>query len=126
MGTSGGLVSEHGCSDAISSSKPKGSLGAGLAILLTLLFSTYMLAESAPDIYKAHCSACHGINGKGDTMLGKNLKLRTLGSDEVQNRSDEELTNIITRGRNRMPSFDRKLSKDQIAALVRYIRSLKK
>ena len=61
-------------------------------------------------------------------MIGKNLKLRALGSDEVQKQSDEVLTEIISKGKgkNRMPSFERKLSKDQIADLVTYIRSLKK
>jgi mono/diheme cytochrome c family protein len=94
--------------------------------MLALLFSTCALADSGADIYKTKCSACHGKNGAGDTMLGKNLKLRPLGSDEVQERSDDELFTIISKGRNRMPPFDRKLSKDQIHDVVKYIRSLKK
>jgi mono/diheme cytochrome c family protein len=96
------------------------------AIALALLLSALALAQSAPDIYKAHCSACHGAHGKGDTMLGENLKIRPLASDEVQKQSDAELFIIIGKGKNRMPSFERKLSKDQIGNLVKYIRSLKK
>jgi mono/diheme cytochrome c family protein len=95
-------------------------------IVLALMFSTYALADSGADTYKTRCSACHGKNGAGDTMLGKNLKLRPLGSDDVQKRSDDELFIIISKGKNRMPPFDRKLSKDQIRDLVKYIRSLKK
>ncbi len=95
-------------------------------ILLALLFSTYVFADSGADIYKTKCSACHGKNGAGDTMLGKNLKLRPLGSDDVQKQSDDELFTIISKGKKRMPPFDRKLSKDQIRDLVKYIRSLKK
>ena len=95
-------------------------------ILLALLFSTYTLADSGADIYKTKCSACHGKNGAGDSMLGKNLKLRPLGSDDVQKQSDDELFTIISKGKKRMPPFDRKLSKDQIRDLVKYIRSLKK
>jgi mono/diheme cytochrome c family protein len=95
-------------------------------IVLALMFSTYTFADSAADIYKTKCSACHGKNGAGDTMLGKNLKLRPLGSDDVQKQSDDELFAIISRGRKRMPPFDRKLSKDQIHDLVKFIRSLKK
>jgi mono/diheme cytochrome c family protein len=95
-------------------------------IMLALMFSTYAFTETGADIYKTKCSACHGKNGAGDTMLGKNLKLRPLGSDEVQERSDDELFAIISKGKNRMPPFDRKLSKDQIHDLVKYIRSLKK
>ena len=94
--------------------------------LLALFFSTYTLADSGADIYKTKCAACHGSNGAGDTMLGKNMKLRALGSPDVQRQSDQELANIISRGKNRMPAYDRKLSRDQIAAVVQYIRSLKR
>lgn len=96
-----------------------------LSAMLALLFSTYAFAESGADTYKKKCSACHGAKGAGDTLLGKNLKLRPLSSPEVQNKSDAELFTIISKGRNRMPRFDDKLSKDQIRALVEYIRSLK-
>ena len=96
-----------------------------LALIATALFSAYALAESGADIYKAKCSACHAISGAGDTMLGKNMKLRALTSPDVQNQSDQELATIISRGKNRMPAYDRKLSKDQIAAVVKHIRSLK-
>ena len=99
---------------------------AAAVILLALLCSTYTFADSGADIYKMKCSPCHGKNGAGDTMLGKNLKLRPLSSDDVQKQSDDELFTIISKGRKRMPPFDRKLSKDQIRDLVKYIRSLKK
>jgi cytochrome c5 len=95
-------------------------------ILLALLCSTYTFADSGADVYKTKCSACHGKNGAGDTMLGKNLKLRPLSSDDVQKQSDDELFTIISKGKKRMPPFDRKLSRDQIHDLVKHIRSLKK
>jgi len=95
-------------------------------ILLALLLPTYSVADSGADTYKTKCSACHGANGAGDTMLGKNLNLRALGSADAQKQSDNELFTIISRGKNRMPPFDRKLSKDQIVGVVKYIRTLKK
>ncbi|MBZ5667971.1 MAG: cytochrome c [Acidobacteriia bacterium] len=94
-------------------------------VLLALALSTYTLAENA-DTYKAKCSACHGANGEADTMIGRNLKLRSLASPEVQKLSDDELFVIISKGRNKMPSFDKKLSSDQIHDLVKHIRALKK
>ena len=98
-----------------------------LAVLaLALLFSTYTLAGAGADTYKAKCSWCHGGNGAGDTVLGKNLKVRPLGSADVQKQSDDELATIVGKGKNMMPSFDRKLSREQIADVVKYIRSLKK
>ena len=96
------------------------------SLLPLLFFSALAIADGGPETYKAKCSACHGVNGTGDTMIGKNLKLRSLASAEVQNRSDDELFTVISKGKNRMPSFSNKLSPDQIRGLVRHIRLLKK
>ncbi len=102
-------------------------LGARLsAVIVISLFSICAFADSGADIYKAHCSACHATSGAGDTMLGKNLKLRSLSSPEVQQQSDEELFSITSKGKNRMPAYGRKLSQQQIEAVVKHIRSLKK
>jgi cytochrome c553 len=97
-------------------------------LLMTLLLSSLTFAETGAETYKAHCSACHGAKGYGDTMIGRNLKLRALGEDEVQKQSDEELFSIISKGKgkNRMPAFDHRLSKEQIRAVVDYVRSLKR
>jgi mono/diheme cytochrome c family protein len=128
----GSFVSGHRFSDATPPPPSIASLGAGcwrlsLAVVtLALLFSTCALADAGADTYKTKCSACHGASGTGETMLGKNLKLRSLASPEVQEQSDDELFTIISKGKNRMPPFDRKLSKDQIRDLVKHIRSLKK
>ncbi len=94
--------------------------------LLALVFSASAFAEIGAETYKARCSACHGANGSGETMLGKNLKVRPLGSDDVQNKSDDEIAAIISKGKKRMPPFGGKLSKDQIRDVVKYIRLLKK
>jgi mono/diheme cytochrome c family protein len=130
MGLLGGLQSGRRFSDAVPSIAPfdnRRHLRAPLAlILLALVFSTYTVADSGADIYKAKCPACHGAHGAGDTKLGQSLNLRSLGSADVQKQSDDELFAIISRGKNRMPSYDRKLSKDQIRDVVRYIRTLKK
>jgi mono/diheme cytochrome c family protein len=94
--------------------------------MFALLCSCFALADNGAEIYKKKCAACHGATGAGDTMIGKNLRIRSLRSHEVQNRSDEELFNIIAKGRNKMPAFDRKLSREQIHDLVRHIRALAK
>lgn len=129
IGRSEGWASRHGLRAAISSSIRTTVFGTKPALVilaLALLFSAYALADGGAEIYKAKCSACHGASGAGDTMLGRNMTLRALGSDEVQRQSDEELASITSRGKNKMPAYDRKLSKDQIAAVVKFIRSLKK
>jgi len=97
-----------------------------IAILsLTVMFTTWSFADGGADTFKAKCAACHGPDGKGQTTIGKNLNLRDLGSAEVQGQSDADLTNIITNGKNKMPKYDGKLTKDQISDVVKYIRTLK-
>ena len=94
-------------------------------LTMALVFSTFTFADGGAD-FKAKCSACHGANGAGDTTMGKNLKLRDLGSADVQKQSDDELIGIVTKGKGKMPSYDGKLSADQIKDVVKFIRTLKK
>jgi len=121
-----GFVSGHRLGDAAALLKSVVHSGIGLlVILVALMFSTQARAENGPEVYKERCAACHGKEGKGDTIFGKNLKIRPLDSPEVQAQSDSDLAAIISKGKNRMPPFDRKLSKDQIREVIEYVRSLK-
>jgi mono/diheme cytochrome c family protein len=76
--------------------------------------------------FKAKCVACHGADGSGNTAVGKSMKVRDLGSPDVQKQTDEELTAIITGGKGAMPSYKDKLTADQIKQLVAFIRQLAK
>ena len=93
-------------------------------LAFTLAFSTWSLADGAAD-YKAKCAMCHGADGKGDTSMGKMMKIRDLSSADVQSQSDADLNGIITNGKGKMPKYDGKLTADQISGLVKYIRTLK-
>jgi cytochrome c6 len=90
-----------------------------------LAFSTWSLADSGADIFKSKCAMCHGADGKGNTSMGKAMKVRDLGSDDVQKQSDADLMNTIANGKGNMPKYDGKLTPDQIKDVVKYIRSLK-
>jgi cytochrome c6 len=83
-------------------------------------------AQDGAALFKTKCAACHGADGKGDNSMGKALKLRDLGSDDVQKQTDAELTDIITNGKGKMSAYKGKLTDDQIKSLVAFTRSLKK
>jgi len=86
-------------------------------------------ADSGVDgaaIYKAKCSACHGVDGKGQTAMGKNMKLRDLGSGEVQKLTNAELDKIIADGKGKMPAYKGKLDQASIDAVIAHIRTFKK
>ncbi len=82
-------------------------------------------AKEGSSIFESKCFACHGKDAKGQTAMGKTLKIRDLHSAEVQKQTKEELTKIIEDGKGKMPAYKGKLSKDQINDLVDYIKSLK-
>ena len=97
-------------------------LKATLAVFaLALVCAPFTFADAGAD-YKAKCAICHGANGEGKAAM----KTRDFASADVQKQSDAELTDIITKGKEKMPSYDGKLSKDQIGDLVKWIRTLKK
>ena len=84
-------------------------------------------AQSAGEtLFKTKCAACHGPDGKGEVPMGKKLGARNLSSAEVQAQSDAQLTEVVTKGKNKMPAYDGKLTKEQIADLVAHIRELDK
>jgi cytochrome c6 len=95
-------------------------------VVLTVAFAlSTCFADAAAD-YKAKCATCHGPDGKGDTAMGKTMKVKDLGSAEVQKQSDADVTTIIEKGKKPMPGYEGKLTKEQIDSLVKYVRSLKK
>jgi mono/diheme cytochrome c family protein len=102
------------------------------AVMLTMLaaslvlWSTSAAADDAAATYKAKCAMCHGADGKGDTPVGKKMGIRDLTSADVQKMSDAELTTITTKGKNKMPAYENKLSAAQIKDMVAYIRQLAK
>jgi mono/diheme cytochrome c family protein len=94
-------------------------------VIFALAPAKSSIADTGPETFKTRCAPCHGATGKGDTTMGKNLRLPDLGSPEAQKLSDDELATIITKGKGKMPAYERKLSKEQIEELVKFIRTLK-
>ncbi len=112
-----------------------GSSKALLIIVLLAVFAGPASATKSPSAsgtaaakstFKLQCSSCHGQNGAADTSIGKSLNAADLRSPEVQKQSDAQLAQVISQGKNNMPSFSDSLTPDQIRALVAYIRKLAK
>jgi cytochrome c6 len=83
-------------------------------------------AQDAAGVYKTKCAACHGADGKGATPAGKSMGARDFASAEVAKETDEQLTEVITKGQKKMPPFGNSLKEPQIKELVAYIRDLAK
>ena len=97
-----------------------------VGLALALAIPTVAFAQgSGADIFKAKCAMCHGADGSASTGMGKTMGLKPLSSPEVQNMSDADLTALITNGKGKMPAYKGKLSDADIAAVVKYVKTLK-
>lgn len=87
------------------------------------------LAE-AREHYVEHCSMCHGIDGRGQTVIGRNLypKVPPMTDADTQQLSDGELYYIISNGVRftGMPAWGGEDSPESIWGLVAFIRRLPK
>jgi len=82
--------------------------------------------RSSAQVYSQYCVSCHGRNGAAQTRRGKTNHARNLKDAEWQARvSDERIFNSIMNGKGKMPGYSKKLSEQEIDALVSYVRSLK-
>ncbi len=86
--------------------------------------STMKAQFGADKIYNANCVPCHSADGSSSSPAGKAMHAQDLRSEEVQKQSDAALTEVITKGRGKMPAFGAKLKPDDVTKLVAYIRAL--
>jgi mono/diheme cytochrome c family protein len=85
------------------------------------------LAE-AREHYVAHCSVCHGLDGRGDTAFGRNMypKVPDLTKPDTQRLADGELYYVVSNGVRftGMPAFGGEDSPESIWHLVSFLRRL--
>ncbi len=90
-------------------------------------FSTDVAAN-----WENNCQSCHGVDGRGDTKMGKKLKIKDLTDAAFQAKfSDEDAAKAVKQGikdpngKTQMKPIEG-LTDDEITALVAHVRSLKK
>ena len=104
---------------------------AAVALVMTIFGPVTSVATVPADaataaLFKTKCAICHGPDGSGKTTKGKELKLKSMRSPEVQKMTDDELLQTILKGKEKMPSFEKALGPDKAKALVAHIRTFKK
>jgi cytochrome c6 len=96
-----------------------------VSIFACITLTTAIQAQTdVAKVYKTNCELCHGPDGSGNTGPGKAFHAQDLRSNDTQKQSDAALTEVITKGRGKMPAFGAKIKADDIAKLVAYIRTL--
>lgn len=95
--------------------------------LLSLSLAIPAVAQQTGEAaYKAKCAMCHGVDGTGNTPVGKSMKVRSLKSPEDVKESDTELFKQTKDGVGKMQGYAGKLTDGQIQDVVAYIRALQK
>jgi mono/diheme cytochrome c family protein len=85
-----------------------------------------VLADGKAD-YTANCTPCHGEDAKANTRRANMLNIdptKLFLSAGKMNRY--EMIAMIEKGKDKMPGFEAKLTKDQIIAIVDYVKGLSK
>jgi mono/diheme cytochrome c family protein len=73
--------------------------------------------------WQRNCATCHGPLGRGDGPQGPMVRAQDLTRDEWQTKvTDEQIAEVIRKGRNRMPAFE-SLPPQVITGLVARIRA---
>ena len=95
-------------------------------IITVFAVPTMALADGAFD-FKSNCAACHGAGGnllpKTARMLKADPRKLALKASTL---SRDEMIATVEKGRNKMPAFEKELTKEQIAGIVDYVRGLRK
>ncbi|HEY0379801.1 MAG TPA: cytochrome c [Pyrinomonadaceae bacterium] len=78
----------------------------------------------ARTIFKERCARCHGADGRGETVVGRMLSVPDFTDEEwwKKDARDDRFRESITEGKNEMPAFGKKLSRQEIRSLVAYVR----
>lgn len=84
----------------------------------------------AKKLYNIDCALCHGATGDGKTDVAKDMQLTMTDWTDVKSlagQPDQELFNVIRKGKGKMPAEDVGRAKDdEIWNLIVYIRSFGK
>ncbi len=84
-------------------------------------------AERGRSVYTANCARCHGGDGMSHTSMGQMTEAPDLTDAAWQSRrSTARMISSVTNGRGEMPAFKRKLSRQDIAAAIAYVRTLRR
>lgn len=108
-----------------------------ILILTVAVFSAATLSASAADAkanWEEHCQKCHGADGKGETAMGKKLKIKDYTEAKFQSAfKDEELLKVILEGakdkesgKQVMKGYAETLTADENKAFIPFIRAFGK
>ncbi len=100
------------------------------ALLAVVALPVGALAADAATNWGTHCASCHGKDGKGQTKMGHKLNVKdfsvgaTLGLVTNEQIIKSITAGVTDQGKRRMSPYAEKLTAEEIAALVPFVRKL--
>ncbi|MCA1620955.1 MAG: cytochrome c [Acidobacteria bacterium] len=83
--------------------------------------------ERGRAVYADRCTRCHGADGQGRTRMAETVEPPDLSDPAWQRgRSDARMIASVANGRGQMPAFKKRLTRQDIAASIAYVRTLKR
>ena len=95
-----------------------------MTLLVVPMMGTEIDDAAAKAWKKGLCKSCHGVDGSGDTPVGRNLGAKDLRSEGAQSLTDQQIEAQVRDGKNEMPSYEGVFNAEEIKAVVRYVRLL--
>jgi len=97
------------------------------SVAILALFAGMAVAE--PDgkaLYNAKCAMCHGTDGVAKSMWAKTGVHNLNDAAWQKSKTDAEITTVVVDGTadKKMPAYKDKMSAEEIAAVVKHIRTL--
>ena len=101
--------------------------------LIFLASAALSIAAPVAENWDNHCAKCHGADGKGQTKVGKKLKLKDYTDAKVQAElKDADMIKATaggvfdSAGKEKMKAYKEELTADEIKELIAYVRKFKK
>lgn len=101
------------------------TLAGTLAFALALTFASTAMADGpdGADLFKKKCAVCHGPDGTV-TPAGDKIGAPAKLGAKTSALSEEEIANVITKGKDKMKGFEGKLTPEEIKAIATHAKTL--
>lgn len=101
-----------------------------VAAICTMAAGT-VSAQDGKALYESKCKSCHGVDGKGDTVMGKKKACKDYTDAKVQDALKDDvafksLKEGLKKGDNTLMQPVKDVTDDQIKGLIKYMRTFKK
>jgi len=88
--------------------------------------ATTAITADGSALYASKCVICHAKNGAGTAAWRAKGQPDLSTAEWQKTHSDEQIATRIREGKGKMPGFGNKLSDEEIKALVRQVRTLRR